>query len=275
MGFFKDLFAGKKAQYDPYGTLNPEQRTLSKEVGNKLTSDLSAGPQYYTGTLTEEMSPEEQAYYNPTRASLMSGTLDRMMTEANDPVAQANAFRQGYSDPTYSNFYQNVAPGLIENAPASSSYRANLMARELNTLGNDLTKARFQYGNDVQNRALSAIGQTPTVQNYLSAPRVVKQAGLDRKYADFVRGNEAAQSNIDKALSFLGISTTTYQPGYSAGERTLATMGAIANMAGAIQGGGTQANANPSVAKSSGSGGVGGGNFVGGSGGYTSSFLMA
>lgn len=203
---------GKKAQFDPYGTLNPEQRAMVQALGPQLTSAASAEAPRYGGQLTADMSPQESAFYNTGRANLMSGTLDSMLAEGSDPVARANAFRQGMSDPAYQNFRQNTLPGLVENAPASSSFRANLADRAMNTLNNDLAMQRFQYDSAAKDRALSAIGQTPNIQNYMAAPRIFQQAGLDRKYSDYVQGNQTKQNNISNALQFLGISTATYQP---------------------------------------------------------------
>lgn len=237
---------GKKAEFNPYGALNPEQISMVKALGPQLTSSATAEAPRYGGQLTAEMSPQEAAYYNTGRANLMSGTVDQMLQEANDPVAFNNAFNQGMVNPTYQNFMQNELPALEEGYGAFTTARGNARAQALNTLGNNLAIQRYQGQQAAKDRALSAIGQTPTIQNYMVAPRVFQQAGLDRKYADYVQGNEIKQKNINNALSFLGISTGTFTPGQKdtrwSGMFSGALSGAmLGGMMGGGAGGGTSA----------------------------------
>ena len=148
-------------------------------------------------------------------------------------------------DPAYRLFERNVLPGLIEDYAGFSTARANAAANARTDLGDQLLMQRYQALQDTKNRALQAYSQVPTVQNYLAAPRVFQQAGLDRKYAEYIRGNEQKMANIDNALKFLGISTGTYTPGDQKGsERIMAllgmggTLGAAGILAGAGGGAG-------------------------------------
>jgi hypothetical protein len=253
---------GKEAQYDPYGTLNPEQRSMVQAMGPQLQSAATAGPQLYGGQLTAEMSPEESGYYNPTRAGLMTGTIDTMLQEANDPVAFNNAFNRGMVDPTYQNFNQNILPGILEGYSGFSTAAGNARVQALNTVGNDLMMKRYEGQQAAKDRALNAYGKVADVQNYLAAPRIFQQAGLDRKYQDYVGADARAKENIDKALQFLGISTSTYTPaqqdtrwsGMLGGALQGGMLGA---MGGSLLGGGTRAvNAVPTASSYSGLGGL-------------------
>jgi hypothetical protein len=142
----------------------------------------------------------------------MGGTIDTMMQEANDPVAFRNRFQEEMADPAYRNFEMNEAGRIGEGYSGFSTARAGALANARATLGNNLLMSRYQALQDTKNRALNAYNAVPTIQNYLATPRVFRQAGLDRKYKDYVGANERAQSNIDNALKFLGISTATYTP---------------------------------------------------------------
>ena len=203
---------GKKAQTDPYGALNPEQRSMLQAMAPGIQSSATAEAPQYGGQLTAEMSPQEAGYYNTGRGSLMSGTLDTMLQDANDPVAFNNSFNKGMVDPTMQNFNQNTLPGMMEGYAGFSTAGANARAQALNTVGNDLAIQRYQGQQAAKDRALSAMGQYKNVSDYMAAPRVFQQAGLDRKYNDYIQGNQQKQQNIDNALKFLGLSTGTYTP---------------------------------------------------------------
>lgn len=226
---------GKEGTYDPYGAYNPEQTALNKTVGTRLNTMVGEGPQYYTGELSAEMSPEEAAYYNPTRANLMSGTIDQMMQEGYNDTAFNNQFQQEMVDPTYQQFRNYTQPTLEEALPTFSTARGTVLARELGTVGQNLLQQRFTSREAAKNRALSAYGAVPAVQSYLETPRVFKQAGLDRKYADYIQANTQAAQNIDKALAFLGIGSKTYTPPDYSFRDFLLSAGQIA--AGAFTGG--------------------------------------
>jgi hypothetical protein len=257
---------GKKAQSNPYGALNPEQIGVNKAVGTRLNSMISEGPQTYDGQLNADMSAQEAGYYNPTRAALMSGTVDTMLNEANDPVAFNNAFNKGMVDPSYQNFNQNTLPGITEGYGAFTTAAGNARAQALQTLGNNLTMQRYQGQQDAKSRALSALGQTSNIQNYMAAPRVFQQAGLDRKYQDYVQGNQQYSDNIGKALSFLGISTGTYTPAQKDTRWSGAISGAMSGLSMGLGlgggGGGTAAAGNNG--RTLGGGGYDSGNYMSG-----------
>jgi len=219
---------GKKAQSNPYGQLNPEQIGVNKTVGNRLNTLAGQDPQLYGGQLNAEMSPQESAYYNTGRASLMSGTVDNMLNEANDPVAFNNAFNQGMVNPTYQNFNQNELPGMLEGYGAFTTAAGNARAQALQTVGNNLMMNRYTAQAQAKDRALSAMGLTPTLQKYMAAPREIQQAGLDRHYQDYINANEQNGKNMDRALQFLGIRTGTYTPAVKDTRLSGALSGALA-----------------------------------------------
>ena len=228
---------GKKAQSDPYGQLNPEQRAVNTQLGSDL-KDTTFGTQY-GGQLTAGMDPTESAFYNPTRAGLMSGTLDSMLQSANDPTAFNNQFNQGMVNPTMQNWQQNIAPGIDEAYSNFSTARGAARQRSLSDVNNSLTMQRYQGQEDAKNRALNAMGQYQNVGNYAAAPRIFQQQGLDRAYNEFTRGNEQRGKNIDAGLKFLGIGTGTYTPAVQDTRLSGAIQGGLSGaLMGSLMGGG-------------------------------------
>jgi hypothetical protein len=232
----------KKEVIRPYGALNPEQIALTQYLGPQLLSRLKEGPQYYSGELSAEMTPEEAALYNPSRVNLLSGTLDTMLNEANDPTAYNERFNREVATPTYQDFNENQLPSLLEGYSSFSTAAGQARANALAGIGRNLMTQRFAGQEAAKDRALNAYGKYADVGTFAAVPRVFKQAGLDRTYQEYIRGNEAASDNINKALGFLGISTGTYQ-GPQQDNRLLSLVGSLASIVSSIKGGGSSSAA--------------------------------
>jgi len=228
----------KSAEKNPYGALNPEQIAMTRFLGPYIGKQIAAGPQYYEGQLSAEMTPEESNYYNAKRADLMSGTLDQYLREASDPTALNDSFNREVATPTYQNFNENVLPGLLEGYSGFSTAQGNARAKALQGVSNELMTQRFTATQAAKDRALNAYPRYADVQNYVSAPRVIQQAGLDREYQDYTQANATAQANIDRGLAYLGLSGGTYMAGQQ-NTQGIAMIGSIANLIASIYGKGS------------------------------------
>ena len=207
--------AGQKEKKDPYGTLNPEQIAVNKALGPRLAA-LSGSVDQYGGQMTAPMTPAEVA--NIGRFQNLSGsmydTLESLGTY-NDVDFQ-NRFREEIASPAYQDFSRYEQPILEEAVPTSGSARAGVVSEGLDKLRSQLLGTRFQAREAAMDRAGNIAQGSPGfakgTAEVLSIPRGITQAGLDRKYQEYVRANEQNRRDIDAALKFLGISTGTYQP---------------------------------------------------------------
>lgn len=203
---------GQKGERNPYGTLNPEQISMLKSLGPRLET-LSGAPEYYSGDMTSPMTSAETSNINRFNALSKQGygTFESMM-DYNDPAFESQ-FREEMIDPAFQNFREYTQPILEEAVPHSGSARASLVGSSLRDLQSDLMTKRFDAREAAKNRALNAASGLPSygesTTNVLSVPRQVAQAGLDRDYMEYVRGNEQNRADINAALAFLGISTVT------------------------------------------------------------------
>lgn len=226
----------KSEKINPYGSLNPEQIAMVRYLGPYIGNQISKGPQYYTGELSADMDPMESNYYNQSRADLMSGTLDDFLKQGSDQTAFNDRFNRDVATPTYDNFNQNELPGLLEGYSGFSTAAGNARAKALSTIGNNLLQQRYSGQEAAKDRALGAYDKYSDVGNYVSVPRSVKQAGLDRQYTDYVNANNRADSNINSALQFLGLSTGTYQPAQQ-DTRGMALLSTVASIVSSLYGG--------------------------------------
>jgi hypothetical protein len=206
---------GKKEKKDPYGTLNPEQIAVNKALGPRLQA-LAGAPVYYGDQLTEPITSAEAANVEQFGGMLPGSYSTLRDLGTYDDLAFQNQFREEIASPAYQEFRQYAQPALEEAVPTSGSARAALVREGIGNLSRDLLTQRFSAREAAKNRALSATLGTPGfaagAAGVLAIPRGIKQAGLDRKYQEYVRANEQNRKDIDAALRFLGISTGTYQP---------------------------------------------------------------
>jgi hypothetical protein len=216
---FLGMFGPKKPKVNPYGTLNPEQIQVNKALGSAVMGDLSKGTQdyLYGGQLTEGIGQGEQDVVNQNaRMNAIAGNTYANFANYNDPEFNEQ-FDSEISRPTLQNFQNDIAPYLAQELPSFGTQRANVIARELNTLQNNIMNKRFDARESAKNRALQAAndsaGYFQTSAGIQAIPRQIKQAGLDREYQNYVQANSQKSDSLNRALSFLGLSTgTVYQP---------------------------------------------------------------
>lgn len=208
----------KKPKVDPYGTLNPEQVALTKSLGPEITSRATgdASQYLYGGQLNAPISDGEQNVVdNAARLNAVAaGTYNTLGTY--DPKLFNDQFDSEIADPTYESYKRNVLPGIQESVPGFSTARADVTAKGLQNVSDQLLTARNTARTAAQQTALSALQQgsnyNVNAANIAAVPRVIQQAGLDKSYQNFIQANAQKSDAVNQALNFLGISTgTSYQ----------------------------------------------------------------
>jgi hypothetical protein len=134
-------------------------------------------------------------------------------------------------------FNEEILPGVTKRYRGSSIFGSDARAaygKATSDLGSSLTGAKskllFDSREAAKNRKLQAAGMIPGLdRNKMQALLDVfaaqgmlqgqAQGGLDREYAEFVRGLNREDINIDQQLRALGLSTTNTvvtpgQPGF-------------------------------------------------------------
>ncbi len=212
-----DMFGNNKSGVDPYGALNPDQRQLSQALGPQLTSAVNAPytNYLYPGQTTAPITQGEQdVVNNSSRMNAVAGkTYDQLATY--DPQKFNQDFNNEIQDPTFANFKNNIEPYLAQEIPSFGTARANVVARNLTDLQNNLLQQRFTSNQAAKDTAINALNSANTYNQGAEAiaavPRVIQQAGLDAQYNNFIQANQQKQNSVNQALNFLGISTGTYQ----------------------------------------------------------------
>lgn len=237
-----------KNKVDPYGQMTSEQRALNSAVGGDLLAN--ANKNYtYGGQLTEGIGAGEQDVVNQNaRMNAIAGNTYANLGNYNDPAFNEQ-FDSEISRPTLQNFQNEIAPYLAQELPSFGTQRAQVIARSMGELQNNVLQKRFDARESAKNRALQASNDSANYFNtsagIQSIPRSIKQAGLDREYANFVKANEQKSDSLKNALSFLGISmgTSEYKPNSTGAALSGAMAGAssgagLMNLMGGGGGGG-------------------------------------
>lgn len=218
-----------KTKVDPYGTLNPEQRQINAALGPAILGNLNKD-YTYTGQLNAPIGQGEQDVVNQNaRMNAIAGNTYGTFANYNDPNFNSQ-FNQEIADPTFANFQNNIAPYLAQELPSFGTQRANVIARSLGDLQNNVLQQRFTARESAKNRALQAAndsaGYFQTAAGIQSIPRSIQQAGLDRDYQNFIQANQQKSDSLSQALAFLGLSTGTAQ--YKPNSTGQALQGALA-----------------------------------------------
>lgn len=208
------FLAGKKKKVDPYGTLNPEQRSLTKALGpyfqGQLENDNSYGGELNARIGQGELDNIES--YNRLNA-LRNNSLSSIFTQ--DPQALNEEFDNQVAKPTYDYFSRNVQPLIEESLPTFSTARGQVVGRNLADITGNLATQRFNAQQTRREQILGASGALDSsgavTQGINAIPREIQQAGYDRQYQSFVQGNQEKQNSINQMLSFLNLSTGTRQ----------------------------------------------------------------
>jgi len=241
MGGLKSFFKGSKATttYDPYGTWNPEQIALGKSLGTNLNTLTSNVPSY-TGDYTTPLTSEEQAVLsNQNRLNAMTedwsskfqpGYIDPEV----DRIELANLNRAFYGDALNPGAKALAEEQFAGNGGYWGDARAKgIMGTYANTVTNPYNTWR---SNALQNSYQNALNYATNRTNLNTAnaqlqqvPRLITQYGLDKKYAEWIRGEESKRSYVDAALTFLNIGskTATYTPAKQSGFQALAKSGIL------------------------------------------------
>lgn len=247
-----DIF-GKGGTTDPYGTLNPEQKTLTQALGPELTNQINSPAPAYTGQYVAPYSGgEQQAADQYNRLAAISGQSLGQLANYNPQTVNQN-FDQQVAQPSLDFWKRNIAPTLDEDLSGFGTQKEYANSRSLNDLQNNLSTQRFSAQQAYANNALAASGainnQGVTGQAINSVPREIQQAGLDKAYADYVYGNNYKQNSINQMLGFLGIGTQTYQQNPNS-QLLAAGLGAAATIGGAMVGGPAGAAAGSTIGSS-------------------------
>lgn len=204
---------GKGPNRDPYGTLNPEQKAVTQKLGSAFQTTLDKGPQYYTGQLSADITPEEQANVDSYGRldTLRGNSLGSIFSSS--PEALNSEFDTQVANPTLDYYKRNIQPLTEESLSGFSTDRGRIVGGQLTDLAGNLSQQRFdaqQKRRDQIINASGALNQAGTTSAGIYAiPREIKQAGLDRAYSDYIQANQQHAKSISQMLDFLGISTVT------------------------------------------------------------------
>lgn len=224
---------------NPYGTLNPEQTRLTQSLGPELNRRATGGYQQYLygGQLNASITPEEQLVVdNATRMNALANNTYAQIGQY-DPATFNQQYDTQVADPTFNSYKRNVLPSIQEAVPGFSTARANVTARGLQNVSDQLSTQRLGAQQAQQNIALNALtgasNYNTNAANIAAIPRIITQAGLDRQYQDFLQANEQSANAINQALQFLGISTVSQQQGNDPLQLLLAALRAGGQIAAA------------------------------------------
>jgi len=207
-----------KWEYDPYGQLNPEQKSVMQTMGPQINSKIAAGPQTYQGQLTAPWTAGEQTGLDQWRTSYAKALqgLDPLLTGKIDE----NYWQKAQVDPMMKIQKEQVDPALAEawSGPGNTYYgsaRANAVQKSYTDLTDTLAAKRAELQHEAMYAPLTAgpvaAGLATTGQALEAAPRLVQQYDLTAKYNEWVRGNNEYKSYLDTALNFLGVSSVSAQ----------------------------------------------------------------
>lgn len=208
-------FMGSKTKknYDPYGELNPEQKQMTQALGPYLTNQINTDPKLYEGQLSEPISNEELGIVgssNRLAAMSESGYSDLINPDLN---AYNKQFDEQMANPQYSMFRRNVLPGIQEAMPTFSTAMGETTKRGYQDVTDTLSQQRYAGWQAAQDRRLQAMGQAPSTMAQFgqnaAVPRALQQAGLDRSYSEWMRGQDQKNTSVNQMLSFLGLRTST------------------------------------------------------------------
>jgi hypothetical protein len=227
MGF--SLFGKKPSvERDPYGTLNPEQKALVQKMGPYLLGRIgNVENNMYTGDYTSPLTQNEQEMIS------RNARLSALGEQGLQPLLRGEFPEEYYQSAIYrpmlKRFQEDIQPVLEEQyaGPSGGGYwgsaRAGAVGKGYRDLIDTATAERGKLAWNVQQNVPLAIGAanalSKTEAEIQQIPRLIEQYGLDQKYKEWVRANEADQQYINDALNFLNISTVTEK--YKKGQKGL------------------------------------------------------
>lgn len=245
-------YLGKGKQvYDPYGTLNPEQKAIVQKLGPNLNTWANADPSAYnyTGDFTAPLTaPEQQTQEQVSRlGALAEGGFGKLMSGWSPEWEQI--YQDSIANPAKKEWQTETQPALEESYAGPGGYwgtaRAGAVQAGQENLNSDLLAKRASLMKDVN---FAPIQAGPAMANTFqgiagiqSIPRAITQYGLDQKYKDYIASYDRQQTYINDALAFLGIKTgtVTTKPTGGVWPYLLSGAGSALSMYGALGGGGS------------------------------------
>lgn len=219
---------GSKGSYetDPYGALNPEQKTVMQSLGPKINTLAMNGAPTYTGDYTSPYTQVEQENLNrEARLGAMSENWANQFQPGQiNPEVDVNE-RRNLEQMFYGTGSNPGAKALAEEQYAGSGgYWGTPRAQGVMNAYNEGVVNPYQnwrsqaLQNSYQNSLNYMSGRSAQAQNVQSLaqiPRLIQDTGLQAKYNEWVRGQNMSKAYVDDALNFLNISsaTTKYTPG--------------------------------------------------------------
>lgn len=212
---------GKKSRWeiDPYGAFTPEQRRMHQMFG-PLISDRARNLSLYGKPMTAEYTAGEQA--NLERYRRLSALGEEGLSNLMRGEFPEEYFTQSVYNPMRKRFEEDIKPLIEEQYAGPGGYwgsaRAGAVGKGYRDLIDTLASERVRLAHQARQMPLYAApvaaGMAETGAQLEAVPRLVEGLGLQRQYADWVRGREDMKSYVDKALSFMDISggTALYQP---------------------------------------------------------------
>lgn len=233
-----DWLMGKKGGYevDPYGTLNPEQKSLLQALGPQLQSKIANGEDLYSGDFTAPLTQGESDIIS--RNSRLSALSDQRLADLISGQFDEQAFQDAVYKPLLKQYQEDILPQMQEQYAGSGGYwgsaRADAVRGQYQDMQDTLAAERAKQLMANKQLSLQALTAAPGVASgnmaIQAVPRQISQYGLDQKYNDYVRTSNQNQQYVNQAMQFLNLSTktSTYTPGKQGMIGTLGTIGGAA-----------------------------------------------
>lgn len=219
------LFGGKKDKLDPYGQLNPEQRSVTKTLGPYLNSMIGQAAPQYTGSYVAPFGQNEQDILSRNaRLGALGGQGFENLLSGEFPE---DYYQKAIYRPMMKQYQEDIQPQIEEQYAGSGGYwggaRAGAVARGYRDLQDTLAAERAKLGYQARRDVMDA---APAYSQFEGAnmqlqglPRMAQQYGLDKQYEEFVRTRPERLPYLNAALDFLGVRTGTLTKGESGLQR--------------------------------------------------------
>lgn len=200
------------------GAYRPYQGQFTAPLSGLQSASLSA--------LEQKTMNEVTGAPGSTTATMQA--LDALIKSGGSPVNINDYFTKSVEEPMLYDFQNKVLPMLQSSFAGSSAFGSDKLKQQ-RLLTNDLTKnltssranMAYQSQSDALNRMLTAAGIMPQLTNAFTTgqtaamsagavPQQTQQAQLTAQYQDFLRGQTAAQNQVQQLMAALGMST--FQP---------------------------------------------------------------
>lgn len=230
--------SSSRSSADQMPAMTPEQQAALQQ----LLAQLSGGRRTATpfnGSLSPNMGGvnrslaalEQQSMDSIARNDETRGRLEGIADDSGTDIEAM--FRDSVQNPLMKQFKEEIIPETTRRFGGMKAYGSDRQAmegRDVNNLAGQLASSKSKLLFDAtearKNRALQATGMMPGldmnnmsfIRDLLSghmAGAGLEQGGIDRRYADLVRGDDAENTRIQQLLAALGMSTsnTVVRPG--------------------------------------------------------------